>query len=172
MAKAKFTTAEKLNAVLGVLEEGLSHRKAGVRVGATNSSHVQKWVRLYKEHGIEGLSIKNWTYDGQFKIDVIEYMHTNHLSFNEAAAKFGIPGPASVSTWNRIYNEEGREALFSNNGRRKGMGKARKPKKQNLDKNAEEDIIAENQRLRMENAYLKKLNALVQERIQRENGKK
>ena len=36
----------------------------------------------------------------------------------------------------------------------------------------EEDLMAENQRLRMENEYLKKLNALVQERIKRENKKK
>ena len=36
----------------------------------------------------------------------------------------------------------------------------------------EEDLIEEVQRLRMENQYLKKLNALVQERIKRENKKK
>ena len=41
-----------------------------------------------------------------------------------------------------------------------------------LDKQSEEDLIAENQRLRMENEYLKKLNALVQERIERERKKK
>ena len=41
-----------------------------------------------------------------------------------------------------------------------------------LSKETEEDLIAENQRLRMENEYLKKLNALVQERIKRENKKK
>ena len=33
-----------------------------------------------------------------------------------------------------------------------------------------EDLIAAVQRLRMENEYLKKLRALVQERIDRENG--
>lgn len=44
--------------------------------------------------------------------------------------------------------------------------------KKNLNKDIEEDIIAENQCLRMENEYLKKLNALVQERIKRENKKK
>lgn len=47
-----------------------------------------------------------------------------------------------------------------------------KPRKKNLNKEVEEDLIAENQRLRMENEYLKKLNALVQERIKRENKKK
>ena len=35
-------------------------------------------------------------------------------------------------------------------------------KKNNVDTN--EDLLAEVQRLRMENAYLKKLNALIQER--------
>ena len=40
-----------------------------------------------------------------------------------------------------------------------------------LDKKVEEDLIAENQRLKMEIEYLKKLDALVQKRIQ-EEGKK
>ena len=47
-----------------------------------------------------------------------------------------------------------------------------KPRKKKLSKEVKEDLIAENQRLRMENEYLKKLNALVQERIKRESKKK
>ena len=37
-----------------------------------------------------------------------------------------------------------------------------------LEKKVEEDLIAEVQRLRAENAYLKKLNALVSERVRQE----
>ena len=47
-----------------------------------------------------------------------------------------------------------------------------KKDKNKLNKDIEEDLIAGNQSLRMENKYLKKLNALVQERIKREKKKK
>ena len=47
-----------------------------------------------------------------------------------------------------------------------------KENKKKLNKDIEEDLIEENQRLRMENEYLKKLNALVKERIKRENKNK
>ena len=49
-----------------------------------------------------------------------------------------------------------------------GTNKGRPPK---LDKKVEEDLIAENQRLRMEIEYLKKLSALVLAEEQK-NGKK
>lgn len=73
--------------------------------------------------------------------------------------------------WERIYLEEGKEALLEERRGRacaaSGTQKGRKPK---LDKKTEEDLIAENQRLRMENDYLKKLNALVLEE-ERQNKK-
>jgi transposase len=57
--------------------------------------------------------------------------------------------------------KEKRGRACSSSGTRKG----RPPK---LDKKVEEDLIAENQRLRMEIDYLKKLNALVLKREQEE----
>ncbi len=74
-----------------------------------------------------------------------------------------------LQRWERIYLEEGAEGLMKERrGKSCGSKKGRPPK---LDKKTEEDLIAENQRLRMENAYLKKLSALVLAEEQR-NGKK
>ena len=68
--------------------------------------------------------------------------------------------------------EEGAEGLMKERRGRacaaSGTKKGRPPK---LDKKVEEDLIAENQRLRMEIEYLKKLDALVQKRLQEEEKK-
>ena len=68
--------------------------------------------------------------------------------------------------------EEGAEGLMKERrgraGAASGTKKGRPPK---LDKKVEEDLIAENQRLRMEIEYLKKLDALVQKRLHKERKK-
>jgi len=104
---------------------------------------------------------KQKTYSGKFKVEVIEAMRKGNLSYREAARRFGIRNATQVERWERIYLEEGKEALLvERRGRACGAQLARKLK---LDKKVEEDLIAENQRLRMEIDYLKKLNALVLE---------
>ena len=133
---------------------------------------VRKWVRKYEEHGGKGL-IKNQksSYSGKFKQDVVEYMHTNHLSATMTATKFNLANESTVLRWERIYYEEGPQGLYEEKrGRKKNMSS--KPRKKKLSKEVEEDLIAENQRLRMENAYLKKLQALVQERTKPKHPKK
>lgn len=168
---AKYSFEQKLKAVLDVKERQMSYRRAATLLGCAKPN-VLKWVRMYDQFGPEGLSIKNGTYSGDFKLHAVEYMHKNRLSLLEAAAILGIPNKNQLSKWERIFYEEGPRALYiENRGRKKEMSsKHKKPKE--LDKQTEEDLIAEVQRLRMENDYLKKLNALVQKRIARESGKK
>lgn len=100
---------------------------------------------------------------------MVEYMRDNHLSSNEVAIRFNLAGDYVVSKWERIYYDEGPQALFEERRGRPRMMSSKKNKK-NINEN--EDLLEEVQRLRMENEYLKKLNALVQERIKRENKKK
>ena len=164
---AKYSYEEKLEAVLRVIDDGMSSKASGKILG-TAEAVVRRWVARYQQFGPEGLLLKYGSYDGDFKVYVIEYMHKNHMSLFQAAVTFGIPNDATVGKWERIYYEEGPQALYRDNRGRSSKMKSSKPKKKKLDKTVEEDLIAEVQRLRMENEYLKKLNALVQKRIERE----
>ena len=102
----------------------------------------------------------NKRYTPEFKIKVAETMHREKLGYRETARQFDIPN-SRVTAWERIYLEEGAEGLYAERRGRKSTGRPPKIKK-------EEDLIAEVQRLRAENAYLKKLNALVDERVRQE----
>jgi transposase len=168
---SKYSTKIKLEVVKYYLQEHPGYTLTSEKFNVPRSL-VVRWVRKYKENGYEGL-IKNQktSYSGDFKQSVVEYMNTNHLSCQEVAIHFNLAGDYVVSKWERIYYEEGPQGLYiERRGRSKNMSS--KPKKKKLSKEIEEDLITENQRLRMENEYLKKLNALVQERIKRENKKK
>jgi transposase-like protein len=105
--------------------------------------------------------IPNKRYTGEFKQMVVETIRNEKMSYREAERQFGLPDKRAAD-WERIYLEEGSEGLYiERRGRPKAsQGGGPKP---NFDKKLEEDLIAENQRLRAEVAYLKKLNALVLE---------
>ena len=101
---------------------------------------------------------QNKRYTGEFKQKVVETMHKEHLSHKKAARQFDITSHSCVPNWERIYLTEGAEGLYEE---RRGRGSKGRPAK--MPKQVEEDLLAEVQRLRAENAYLKKLQALVQE---------
>ena len=168
---SKYSNEFKLEVVKYYFENYGGYEITANHFNISSATSVKEWVRKYKENGSYGL-LKNLksSYSGDFKQNVIKYMHDNHLSATETAIKFNLANHVIVQKWERIYYEEGPQALYEEHrGRKQNM--SYKPKKK-LSKEVEEDLIAENQRLRMENEYLKKLNALVQERIKRENKKK
>ena len=114
----------------------------------------------------------NREYTGEFKQKVVEYMRENQLGLNETMRKFEITSKAIIPKWERIYLEEGASGLYIERRGRSSSAEGVRKGRLKLEKKVEEDLIAENQRLRMENDYLKKLNALVQERQFRERKRK
>lgn len=95
---------------------------------------------------------------------VVETMMQEKLSYREAARQFEIPDHKDVAKWERYYLSEGPEGLYIER-----RGRSSKGRSATFTKEVEEDLLAEVQRLRAENAYLKKLQALVleEERHQR-----
>ena len=122
---------------------------------------------------------KNKVYSAEFKIGVIMDMREHHLGYCETVRKYWdiTQGQEQnykniVIRWERIYLEEGTEGLMKERrGRACKASPTKKGRPPKLSKKVEEDLIAENQRLRMEIEYLKKLDALVQKRLQEEKKK-
>ena len=159
-----YSTELKLEIVQRYLRGNIGIKKLADEYHISSKACIQKWLALYREHGEAGLCTTHGTYSGDFKVSVIEYMHNTGASLQQTAAYFNIPSKESVSKWERIYYEEGKNALYEERrGKASKMGN-RKPRKSKAGTEKNEDLLAEVQRLRMENEYLKKLNALVQER--------
>ena len=120
---------------------------------------------------------KNKNYSPEFKLSVILDMRENNLAYKETVRKYSLGKIESggarqmLQRWERKYLEEGYEGLMKDNRGRPSLTGKKHGRPPKLDKKVEEDLIAENQRLRMENEYLKKLSALVLAE-ERENGKK
>jgi len=125
----------------------------------------------------------NTKYSPEFQIAVIMDMRKHHLSYHATVRKYWHTKSrveednhrSQVKTWERIYLEEGEVGLMTERRGRKSTGRPRKPP---LDKEVENDLIAENQRLREQNQYLeaeleyiKKLSALVYAEEQEKNKK-
>ena len=134
------------------------------RHSVTNRSLVERWVCAYRLHGNAGLSKKRSRYGADFKLSVLQDMWENQASITQTAAKFDIRRHSTVGAWERAYREGGFTAL---------MPPLRRPKKMTIpttkpevpggeDKRSREELMAELEYLRMENAYLKKVRALVQ----------
>ena len=109
--------------------------------------------------------IPNKQYTPAFKKLVIETMQKEKLSYSETARRFEVNSHHRIQDWERIYLTEGPEG-FSVERR----GRKSRPKQ--LPKEVEEDLLAEVQRLRAENEYLKNLQALVLEDERRQRRKR
>ena len=112
-------------------------------------------------------------YSGEFKQQVVEAVIKNKLSYMEAAWQYGVKSNTQVNRRERIYLTEGVQALREERrGRTKGGKGNRTVHPSKFSKEVETDFLDEVQRPRAENDYLKKLNALVAERVRREKNLK
>jgi transposase len=164
---SKYSMDFKLNAINMILIESRSIHSVSKELHV-RKSNISNWLSLFKCHGINGLSSRNFTYSGDFKIQVLKYMYEQQLSLTQTAVVFGISSTSVVLKWDKIFRELGPDALYRENRGRKIVMSGESKKKHTQQSKApltrEEELLAELEYLRMENAYLKKLNALVQEK--------
>lgn len=126
---------------------------------------IRRWVASYREHGSAGLRKKRTCYDAKFKLFVLQRMWRDELSYGQVSALFDIRGAGCVAGWERLYHAGGLDALSPRRrGRPRKMATSLplKPAETGSpDERTREELLKENEYLRAEVAYLKKLDALL-----------
>lgn len=164
--KVKYDYAFKLECVELVLKKHYS-KGAVSKLKGLDLSNIRKWVSFYQRYGKSGLlPRKNKKYSIDFKLRVLKTIEKEFLSLRGTSLKFDIPDTAIIVKWKKDFANFGIEGLKSKpKGRPISMSDyKRKKRKSDKPLTREEELLKENERLRCENALLKKLDALIQAR--------
>ncbi len=162
----KFSSEFRAKVVLEYLDGGGGTHELAKKYGIGSHTTILNWVNQYEKYGAKAFEIRSpkVVYDGKFKLEVLEWMWRNRASLPETALHFNISTPSTIWFWKRTYEEEGVEALYKRRGRPTQMtAKDKHQRGGNEDSSELEKLQRENRLLRIENEYLKKLRALIQE---------
>ena len=163
---SKYSKEFKLEVIQHYLSGKGGFKAVGDRYGVKHT-YIQKWVHAYKAHGQKSLTKTYTHYPDTFKVSVLQSMQQDQLSINQAAARFNVPAPSTISLWQRLYNEGGITALEP-----KPRGRPSMPKRHEIQallakpssELTPDELLRKLQYLEVENAYLKKLQALAQQK--------
>lgn len=126
---------------------------------------VREWVRTYKIYGLEGLKHKpiNKEWSAEERFELVSQVLAGKSS-KSVAIEAGM-NPSVLYQWVRRYKQYGYDGLQLRKGRKpKDPDMSKKDKPKDLEKSDYEKLKLlerENEYLRAENAYLKKLRALI-----------
>ena len=154
---------EALLKYMRMLEDGYSINYICKMFGIGKGRLKSLWL-LYQQHGTSVLRRKPYTQPiGEIKQQIVLDVEKNHLTLVQASLKYGVSA-TRLSVWLKMFREHGVDALLitKKRGRPPGMGR---PRKKTFEEMTElERLREEVEYLRTENALLKKVKALVEER--------
>lgn len=159
---AKLTVEQRIQAVERYVNGHESMNEIAKDIGITQQV-ISCWVRLYQENGKEAF-LKSYTkYSAEYKMSVLNYMNETGTSSIDTAAIFNISSPGMIRNWKKKFKIGGYDALVSKKKGQLSMKKdMRKTTKPSPAEGSVEELEVRIKYLEMENAYLKKLNTLVQ----------
>lgn len=167
MSRRKFSLELRLAAVQHYLSGKDGFREAAAHFGIGRTA-LRRWVAAYELHGPDGLTRKDGQFSPEFRLNVVMAVIRDKLSLREATAKFNLSGESTVYQWVKCYQANGTDALLNLSQGGKKLKKEMTPPSVTTDIPAEqltdEQKLAEIRFLRAQVDYLKKLQALAQEK--------
>lgn len=134
------------------LAEGGFGRDAIASSTRISAATIRKWLSLYQREGIKGWGAAAGTrtlYSFETKLAAVKAFHAGMIK-DEVLAKYSIRNMSQLEVWITRFRDGGEDAL-----------RPRRPGRRAPDPTAPESVEAKIARLEMENAALKKLQALV-----------
>ena len=131
---------------------------------------IERRIQQYRDTGVWLVERKPYTKSTPaLKRMAVDAVLKQRLSYGETTIRYGISF-SCLQSWLRKFRHGGEEELFATKpkGRQPQMGRPKKVRKE--PQTELEKALRENELLRAENALLKKVKALVEERIAREQG--
>lgn len=175
----KLSLEEKIE-IVKLYEKGLGYQSIADKYNVLRST-IDRIIRRYKINGLSSLKHppKRQNYSAKFKMLIVKQVYEGK-SKTSLAAEYNLPGPGTIVAWMHKYEELGYNGLISKQGRPKKNMNPEKEEKTNVvnsspltnqERKEFEELKRKFEEVQMENEFLKKLDALVQERLKRERKK-
>ena len=173
----KLTLEDKIK-IIELRNHGLGYGTIAKQFKVRDSTISNIWY-AYELHGMEGIMhpAKNKKNSAELKLEIINRVFEGE-SKTRLAAEYNLPGAGTIVSCMKKYEELGYNGLEGKQGRPRGRSKimTKEEKKNTPLTNKEREEFNELKKkleyLEMENAYLKKLDALVKERLKQQRKKK
>ena len=129
---------------------------------------LERWIKQFNHNGINGLAVlgKKRNYSPEFKLNVVQAVKNGQFSAETACLYFGIANSGVVSQWLQAFEKQGINGLIPKPKGRPTM-KPKYPKMPPKPKTEEERLKYRILELEAENAILKKLQELNQQKMQK-----
>lgn len=155
-----YTAELKLQAVKDYLEGGLSQYQIIDKYKIASTRQLFNWIKKYNDHsslkayrGEAKAMIKGRSTTWQERIDIAQYCLTHQHDYHKTAEQFQV-SYQQVYQWVKKFEDGGQDALMDRRGRNKTPEELTETDRQKLEMKKME---YEMERLRAENAFLKKL---------------
>lgn len=164
-----YSTELKLQAVQDYLSGKYSQNEIIIKHRIASRTQLRAWIKKYNSHsglrpykngGVAAMT-KGRTTTWQERIDIVLYCLSQNRNYHKAAEKHQV-SYQQIYQWVKKYDEGAEDALQDRRGKNKDPEALSEAQRQKLALNK---LEAENERLRAENALLKKLEELERRRF-------